>query len=231
MRSGRILRVCNESLCFPIGGVCPWTSPSTKTNVLSSVSLSVRCEMHEIYRRKYSFDMHRPSSRAQTTVPKSFCSLKSSHSHHIAFILKRFCWKENSFEKNALSSKKFKTSNAPRRLDSCPFCPGNEHMTPPPLLQIPDGLDITGNKPHEPQQTQEEKETESTWKLRVVENKYPAVVPITTIEASTAAALAVQKAGVGLHTELQDEFQIEAVGHHEVGCEAALCFKLTRQGN
>ncbi|MBI5631951.1 MAG: DUF4931 domain-containing protein [Nitrospirae bacterium] len=37
-------------------------------------------------------------------------------------------------------------------LDTCPFCRGNEGMTPPPIARIPE---------------------EGEWKLRIVENKYP----------------------------------------------------------
>jgi len=39
---------------------------------------------------------------------------------------------------------------------SCPFCPGNEHMTPPPILTL---------------------EKDGKWNIRVIPNKYPALVP------------------------------------------------------
>ena len=39
---------------------------------------------------------------------------------------------------------------------ACPFCPGNEHLTPPTLYSLPGG---------------------SGWRMRVVGNKYPALVP------------------------------------------------------
>lgn len=42
--------------------------------------------------------------------------------------------------------------NGRPHLDTCPFCSGNEGMTPPPIAQIPD---------------------DGPWQLRIVENKYP----------------------------------------------------------
>jgi UDPglucose--hexose-1-phosphate uridylyltransferase len=42
----------------------------------------------------------------------------------------------------------------PEHVEGCPFCPGNEHMTPPESCRV-DG--------------------ENGWKIRVVENKFPAV--------------------------------------------------------
>jgi|UniRef100_A0A7C3WPS8 UDPglucose--hexose-1-phosphate uridylyltransferase len=44
----------------------------------------------------------------------------------------------------------------------CPFCPGNEHTTPPEIFAIRE----PGTKPNSP-----------GWKLRVVNNKFPALVP------------------------------------------------------
>jgi hypothetical protein len=46
---------------------------------------------------------------------------------------------------------------------SCPFCVGNEHITPPTLLQY--GGDPTTGK---------------SWDLRVIDNKFPAVVCLDT---------------------------------------------------
>lgn len=43
---------------------------------------------------------------------------------------------------------------SPERLDSCPFCPGNEGKTPPEIMRIP---------------------SDGQWKLRVMPNKYPAL--------------------------------------------------------
>ncbi len=51
-------------------------------------------------------------------------------------------------------SLKYRPKGSP---DSCPFCPGNEHQTPPEVFVIPNQ---GGN---------------SSWKIRVVPNKYPIV--------------------------------------------------------
>ncbi|KAL1529469.1 hypothetical protein AB1Y20_000416 [Prymnesium parvum] len=47
-------------------------------------------------------------------------------------------------------------SEMPEHVSSCPFCPGNEHLTPPPLLT---NMDEAGRD----------------WRLRIVPNKYPVV--------------------------------------------------------
>lgn len=46
----------------------------------------------------------------------------------------------------------------PANSATCPFCPGNEAMTPNPILEIPAG-------------------TEGKWDVRVVPNKFPALAP------------------------------------------------------
>ena len=43
---------------------------------------------------------------------------------------------------------------------SCPFCPGNESLTPPEIVAIRD----PGTRPNTP-----------GWRLRVISNKYPAL--------------------------------------------------------
>jgi len=53
-----------------------------------------------------------------------------------------------------------KGSEEPRHEANCPFCKGNENLTPPTLLQY--GGDS---------------ETGEDWKLRVIANKFPAVQP------------------------------------------------------
>jgi len=50
---------------------------------------------------------------------------------------------------------------------ACPFCPGNEAMTPQHLLRVPPG--------------------EGDWRLRVVPNRYPLAVPSVRPHAATAA--------------------------------------------
>ena len=49
-----------------------------------------------------------------------------------------------------------RVSDAPSHSDACPFCRGNEHLTPKPTLVYPYSAD-------------------SDWSLRIVPNKYPAV--------------------------------------------------------
>ena len=45
--------------------------------------------------------------------------------------------------------------NLPEYLDTCPFCPGNEHRTPDEIMRIPYG---------------------DSWKIRVTPNKFSALV-------------------------------------------------------
>ncbi len=51
----------------------------------------------------------------------------------------------------------------PRRIHHgpCPFCPGNEELTPPAIVTVPQVSPTSGSPP---------------WKVRVVPNKYPALV-------------------------------------------------------
>lgn len=42
---------------------------------------------------------------------------------------------------------------------TCPFCPGNEHLTPPTLLELPEGSKDKGGR--------------GAWEVRVFENKHP----------------------------------------------------------
>jgi UDPglucose--hexose-1-phosphate uridylyltransferase len=52
------------------------------------------------------------------------------------------------------------TEETPQSADGCPFCPGNEAMTPPEILAYRN----SDSRPNEP-----------GWRLRVVSNKYPAL--------------------------------------------------------
>jgi UDPglucose--hexose-1-phosphate uridylyltransferase len=91
-----------------------------------------------------------------------------------------------------------KTSLEPSHNANCPFCPGNEALTPPPLLEIPD--------PSDP----------NKWKLRVIPNKYPALTCIgSTTESATEAKDRAEK-----FDGLADADEFEAVGHHEVVVES-----------
>ena len=87
---------------------------------------------------------------------------------------------------------------------SCPFCRGNEVMTPPAILELPgpDG-----------------------WGLRVIANKYPAVTPFLGSEAVHDINDCAQF-GDGSTTNNQ----LPAVGHHEVLIESPLHNHLAATG-
>lgn len=77
----------------------------------------------------------------------------------------------------------------PERVDSCPFCPGNEHMTPPASLVLGDGSD---------------------WQVRVVANKFSAFSPQGTTERRVNG-IHRSMAGVGIH-----EVLIERPEHNKI---------------
>lgn len=78
----------------------------------------------------------------------------------------------------------------------CPFCPGNEHMTPPELYAIrSNGSPANGNH---------------NWKLRVIPNKFP----VLRIEGG------LDRRGVGMYD------QMNGIGAHEVVVETEEHFKL-----
>ncbi|MHA1859737.1 MAG: galactose-1-phosphate uridylyltransferase [Candidatus Asgardarchaeia archaeon] len=65
---------------------------------------------------------------------------------------------------------------------TCPFCPGNEHMTPPTIIQKPES---------------------GGWEIRVFENKYPAVVKSIRFEQKLEK-LRNRKSGYGFHYMMVD---------------------------
>ena len=69
-------------------------------------------------------------------------------------------------------------NHLPHYLASCPFCPGNEHKTPPELFRIPDG---------------------ENWKIRVVSNKFSALSPDGAKTRDEDGGLARTVSGVGFH--------------------------------
>jgi len=71
---------------------------------------------------------------------------------------------------------------------ACPFCPGNEHMTPPEIVRV--GTDIA-------------------WDIRVIPNRYPALVPGLTPERR-GDRVAREMAGLGAH-----EVVVESPHHDE----------------
>jgi UDPglucose--hexose-1-phosphate uridylyltransferase len=68
----------------------------------------------------------------------------------------------------------------------CPFCPGNEHMLPPVIAEL--------------------KDEKGRWKVRVVPNKFPALVPTGTLERYSS----------GIYVAMQ------GYGHHEVIIESPI---------
>jgi UDPglucose--hexose-1-phosphate uridylyltransferase len=76
--------------------------------------------------------------------------------------------------------------------ESCPFCPGNEHMTPDPVLTIPDG----------------DQGASVAWQVRVVPNKFAALMRPTGGEASTA------------RTRKGPYLEMDGIGEHEVVIES-----------
>jgi UDPglucose--hexose-1-phosphate uridylyltransferase len=86
----------------------------------------------------------------------------------------------------------------PERDPGCPFCPGNEHQTPPQVVRVP---------------------RDGPWEQRVVPNRYPALEGGGTTERSGDGG-ARQMAGVGfhevvvespMHDERMDEMSIERI--------------------
>jgi UDPglucose--hexose-1-phosphate uridylyltransferase len=75
---------------------------------------------------------------------------------------------------------------------TCPFCPGNEAMTPPAVFSIPHEAATRG------------------WDVRVIPNKFPALTPSTTEDCQRCA------------TEVGPYLRREGAGHHEVVIETPL---------
>lgn len=61
------------------------------------------------------------------------------------------------------AARKEKKTPLPARVESCPFCPGNEHLTPPEVLV------------YRQQQTGDPDAPGSDWSVRVIPNKFPAL--------------------------------------------------------
>lgn len=68
---------------------------------------------------------------------------------------------ERARRPETFASKKEEKKIPPPRVDNCPFCPGNEHQTPPEVLIYHHKDDGKGENSH--------------WKLRVIPNKFPAL--------------------------------------------------------
>lgn len=91
----------------------------------------------------------------------------------------------------------FSRPSLPSRDDHCPFCPGNEHMTPPEISRVT---------------------VDGAWDQRVVPNLFAALEPGGSLERQDAAGLFGEMAGVGshevivespLHAERMDEMPLD----------------------
>ncbi len=78
----------------------------------------------------------------------------------------------------------------PRRVSDCPFCPGNEEMTPPPTLELP-SPDGDG------------------WAIRAFPNRYPALSSESTGDISVQNGLFERRPAVGAH-----EVIVESARHN-----------------
>ena len=97
------------------------------------------------------------------------------------------------------------------KIEDCPFCPGNEMMTPPAsLLYLPDNGGIKKDKDHTGERRRD-------WLVRCVPNLYPALSPRVPIKLDTNLTLT-RRDGVGAH-----EVIIESPDHnkelHELSIE------------
>lgn len=72
----------------------------------------------------------------------------------------------------------------PPYVESCPFCPGNEHMTPPPVLQVPAQGGSSG------------------WQIRAFPNKFPALTPSVSRDTPSEEPLFTAVSGRGAHEVL-----------------------------
>lgn len=122
-------------------------------------------------------------------------------------------------------------NHLPQRLATCPFCPGNEHKTPPERFRVPDG---------------------ENWKIRVVANKFPALSPEVPKTRHEDSGLSRAVSGTGIHeviietpahdltTGLLEEAQLEDLlktyrarfieAHRDERIEHAIIFKNHGEG-
>lgn len=87
------------------------------------------------------------------------------------------------------------TPNASQSSEDCPFCPGNESMTPPPVLELP-GDGVPGQ-----------------WQVRAFANKFPALTPDAPA-LETPLGLFQRSAGRGRH-----EVIVETPAHDRVAAD------------
>lgn len=87
--------------------------------------------------------------------------------------------------------RKLKKGELPPYEPSCPFCPGNEHLNPKEVLRYPDA------------------ETGQDWQIRVIRNKYPALIPEGSTQRRQEVDFFTKLDGVGVH-----EVIIESPSHN-----------------
>ncbi len=95
-------------------------------------------------------------------------------------------------------------SEGPERDPKCPFCPGNERMTPPEVYAI----------------REESGPDQAGWTLRIVPNKFPALVPgesVSEQDLDTAMASLLNHPGPN-HASMY--WEMPALGGHEVVVES-----------
>jgi UDPglucose--hexose-1-phosphate uridylyltransferase len=93
---------------------------------------------------------------------------------------------------------------------NCPFCPGNEEQTPPEIYSV-------------------KASKEDAWKLRVVANKYPALMPSLNGDCLASEGLYKKMEGIGVHEviiETPDHFrQLHEMAEEDIA-EVFKCFAL-----
>jgi UDPglucose--hexose-1-phosphate uridylyltransferase len=101
---------------------------------------------------------------------------------------------------------------------SCPFCKGFEHATPAPTLVLPH-LDLESSRPLHREGYAEDREPLSSWLVRVVPNKFPAMAGNNTHAPRSCATepISQRSAYVGRakfesETEVQTESTVAIVG-------------------
>ena len=77
-------------------------------------------------------------------------------------------------------TKKQKKSSLPPYESSCPFCRGNEHLCPEEILRYP-------------------AEEGSDWRVRIIINKYPALVPQGSTHQKEETGFFTRMDGIGAH--------------------------------
>jgi len=71
-------------------------------------------------------------------------------------VTRRWVIFDEKYKKKHTYQKKFKRKKRIKEREKCPFCPGNEQMTPPPTLVI-------------------NGDSENTWSVRIIPDKYPII--------------------------------------------------------